>query len=98
MPTYTFRDKTTGKVWDEFLSNSARESLLEDSNIEQIISAPALISGISGVTHKNDAGFNDMLSRIANANPHSPLARTHGDKGVKASKTREVVQKHKSKG
>jgi hypothetical protein len=98
MPTYTFRDKTTGEMWDEFLSNSAREALLEDSNIEQIISAPALISGISGVTHKNDAGFNDMLSRIANANPHSPLGQTHGDKGVKASKTREVVKKHKSKG
>lgn len=94
MPLYEFRNKETGETWEQFLSFSEREELLEDPNIEQVISAPALISGIAGVTHKNDSGFTDMMSRIANANPHSPLAQQYGDKGVKASKTREVVNKH----
>ena len=97
MPTYTFRDKTTGEEWDEFLSISAREERLTDTNIEQVPCAPAFVSGISGVTHKNDSGFNDMMSRIAVANPNSPLAETYGDKGVKASKTREAVKKAKTK-
>jgi len=97
MPTYTFRDKTTGEEWDEFLSFSAREERLTDPNIEQVPCAPAFVSGISGVTHKNDSGFNDMMSRIAVANPNSPLAETYGDKGVKASKTREAVKKAKTK-
>ncbi|CAB4143420.1 hypothetical protein UFOVP447_143 [uncultured Caudovirales phage] len=97
MPTYTFRDKTTGEEWDEFLSFSGREERLKDPNIEQVPCAPVLISGISGVTHKNDSGFNDMMSRIAAANPNSPLADKYGDKGVKASKTREAVKKAKAK-
>jgi hypothetical protein len=91
MPTYTFRDKTTGEEWDEFLSFSAREERLTDPNIEQVPCAPAFVSGVSGVTHKNDSGF------IAVANPNSPLAETYGDKGVKASKTREAVKKAKTK-
>lgn len=94
MPLYEFRNKETGETFEQFLSFSGREELLKDPNIEQVISAPALISGIAGVTHKNDSGFTDMMSRIANANPHSPLAQQYGDKGVKASKTREVVNKH----
>jgi hypothetical protein len=97
MPTYTFHDITTGEEWDEFLSFSGREERLKDPNIKQVPTAPAFISGISGVTHKNDSGFNDMLSRVAAANPHSPLADKHGDKGIKASKTRDAVKKVKAK-
>ena len=91
MPIYEFRNKSTGEEWEEFLSFSGREERLMDSNIEQVITAPAIISGIAGVTHKNDSGFNDMMSRIARANPSSPLADKYGDKGIKASKTREAV-------
>lgn len=97
MPTYTFRDKTTGDEWDEFLSFSGREERLKDPNIEQVPCAPAFVSGVAGKTHKNDSGFNDMMSRIAAANPNSPLADKYGDKGIKASKTREAVKKAKAK-
>jgi hypothetical protein len=96
MPTYTFRNNTTGQEWDEFLSFSGREARLEDPNITQVPCAPAIISGVSGITHKNDSGFNDMMSRIATANPTSPLADRYGDKGVKASKTRDLVKKARS--
>lgn len=95
MPLYEFRDKTTGEEWEEFLSFSGREERLKDPNIEQVVTAPAILSGIAGVTHKNDSGFNDMMSRIAAANPTSPLAEKYGDKGVKATKTREAVKKQK---
>lgn len=97
MPIYEFRNKTTGEQWEEFLSFSAREEILNDSNIEQVISAPAIISGIAGVTHKNDSGFGDMMSRIAAANPTSPLAEKYGDKGVKATKTRKAVERQKNR-
>ena len=97
MPVYEFRDKATGEQWEELLSFSAREELLKDPNIEQVITAPAIISGIAGVTHKNDSGFGDMMSRIAAANPTSPLAEKYGDKGIKASKTREAVNRQKTR-
>lgn len=94
---YEFRNKTTGDQWEEFLSFSGREEMLKDPNIEQVVSAPAIVSGIGGVTHKNDSGFGDMMSRIAAANPTSPLAEKYGDKSAKAVKTREAVKRQKAR-
>jgi hypothetical protein len=97
MPIYQFRNKITGEEWEEFLSFSGREEKLKDPEIEQVVSAPAIISGIAGVTHKNDSGFGDMMSRIAAANPTSPLAEKYGDKGIKATKTRQAVTRQKER-
>jgi hypothetical protein len=97
MPTYTFHNVKTNEVWDEFLTFAGREQRLLDPDIQQVPTAPAFISGIAGRTHKNDSGFNDMMSRIAAANPASPLAETYGDKGIKASKTREAVKRQKER-
>ena len=92
MPTYLFRDKETDEVFESFMSYTERNELLEaHPELEPVMTAPALISGVAGITHKNDQGFNDMMSRIADANPHSPLAQTRGRKGIKESKTREIV-------
>lgn len=98
MPIYEFYNKVTGDCWEEMMSISAREQYLEDNpDIGQVITAPAFISGIAGVTHKNDSGFGDMMSRIAQANPHSPLAQKHGSKGIKETKVRDIVNKHRAK-
>ena len=42
MPLYSFKNKKTGKVWDEILSFEERDNLLKDKNIQQIITAPML--------------------------------------------------------
>lgn len=98
MPLYEFRNKETGEVREQLMSIAACELfLLENPSFELVISAPRVVSGVTGITHKNDGGFKDMMSRIANANPHSPLAKEYGDKGIKASKTREAVERQKQR-
>jgi len=98
MPLYSFHNKDTDEIWEDLMSISSMESFLEqNSHIQQIIYAPAVISGVSGMTHKNDSGFKDMMSRIASANPTSPLASQYGDKGSKASKTREAIKRQKAR-
>lgn len=98
MPTYLFRDKETDEVFECFMSYTERTELLEaHPELEPVMTAPAIISGVSGVTHKNDSGFKDMMSRIAAANPTSPLAEKYGDKGIKASKTRDAVNRQKER-
>lgn len=98
MPLYTFINTETGEEWDEIFSLSSREKFLADNpHVKQAVTAPGIISGIAGITHKNDSGFKDMLSRIATANPTSPLASQYGDKSVKASKTREAVNRQKAR-
>jgi hypothetical protein len=98
MPLYSFHNTDTDEIWEDFMSISSMESYLSDNpHVIQIIEAPAIISGISGVTHKNDSGFKDMMSRIASANPTSPLASQYGDKGTKASKTRDAINRQKAR-
>lgn len=96
MPIYEYVDPATGEIWDEFWSYETHKSFLENHpHIQQKLSIN-LIGG-TGDRVKADAGFNDMLGRIARANPTSPLADKYGDKGIRASKTREVVKKQQKK-
>ena len=58
MPLYSFKNKKTGKEWEEILSYAEREELLKDKNIEQLITAPRL-SFIERAEHK---GRDQMIS------------------------------------
>ena len=42
MPIYSYRNKKTGKVWDEYLSYKDRTKPLANSNVEMVITAPRL--------------------------------------------------------
>lgn len=96
MPIYEYHNSETDEVWEEFWSISSHMKFLEDNpNITQVPCAPSIISGVAGVTHKNDSGFGDMMSRIAAANPSSPLADQYGSKGIKESKTRDALKRQK---
>lgn len=94
MPMYTLKRVSTGETWDVIMSISDMIEITKDDDIQTVMFAPKFISGISGVTHKNDGGFKDLMSRVADANPHSPLADEYGKKDVKSSKVREVARKH----
>jgi predicted nucleic acid-binding Zn ribbon protein len=77
MPLYTFKDTETGDEFDLQLKLAEREVFLEaNPNLKQIItSAPKIVSGVQG-QHKTDGGFNELMSRIGEANPHTPLGRS----------------------
>lgn len=96
MPIYEYVDEQTGETWEEFWSYETHKSFLENhSHISQRLSIN-LVGGV-GDRVKTDAGFNDMLGRIARANPTSPLAERYGDKGIRASKSRAAVKKQQKK-
>lgn len=98
MPFYDFRDKNTGEVWEQMMSYDDKVTFLaENTDVEAVITAVAFVSGIAGVTHKNDSGFGDLMSRIADANPTSPLADQYGSKSIKAVKTRQAVDREKTR-
>ena len=42
MPIYSYKNKKTGKVWDEYLSYTDRTKPLINKNIEMVITAPRL--------------------------------------------------------
>ena len=94
MPTYDFINKKTGKEYSEFMSISEKETYLEQNpHIQQKVSSINIISGTGGI--KNDGGWRELQSKIAERNPGTPFADRHGKASTKEIKTRQVLRKHK---
>lgn len=97
MPTYSFVNTETGEEFESFMKISERTDYLKQNpHIQPVVSAPAIIGGV-GSYQKNSSGFNEVLSRVAEAHPASPLAEKVGGRSIKDVKTREVVKKHVDK-
>ena len=96
MPTYRFLNTETNEEFEDFISISRKEELIKlNPHIEQIIEAPAIISGSS--SNKVPDGFKEVLSKVADAHPDSALAERHHRKSIKEVRTREIVDKHYKK-
>ena len=92
MPLYTFRDINTDKQFDEMMSMSAKDQYLKDNpNITQEIVKLNMISGTGGF--KNDNGWKENLSRIAEAHPNSSLADQVGGRTNKTVKNVNALNK-----
>ena len=79
MPIYTFENTKTGKVYDDMMSIAEKETFLKkNKHIKQRLTSLNISSGVRGMGGmKNDGGWKDNLSRIADAHPNSPLAQQH---------------------
>ena len=96
MPTYTFENTKTGKVFDDFMSMADKQTYLEQNpHIKQIINKINIVAGVSGRSYRSDQGWKENMSRIAEAHPTSPLADRYGKKSIKQAKTEQVIQKHR---
>jgi predicted nucleic acid-binding Zn ribbon protein len=98
MPTYQFLNTETGEEFETLMKISEREDYLKTNpHIQPIISAPALVSGVStsnSRTGRVPSGFNEVLSKVSEAHPTSPVAQRYGKKSIKQIKTEQIVKKH----
>ena len=98
MPTYRFRNMSTGEEYDKFMTNTEREKYLKiNATIAQIPQPIALVGDhIMGVGPKADSGFNERLGQIAAAHPNSPLASRYGsNKSNVQIKAKNIADKPK---
>ena len=97
MPIYTFENTKTGKVYDDMMSIAEKEDFLKkNKHIKQRLTSLNISSGVRGMgSMKNDGGWKDNLSRIADAHPNSALAQQHKKRSIKEVKTQQVVEKHR---
>ena len=94
MPRYEFKNTETGELVELTLSISDRQDYLKDNpHMTQVLSgAPGLVRGSGGI--KNDNGWKENLTRIAEAHPTSALAERMGGKTATRSKVEQVAKKH----
>lgn len=92
MPLYTFMNKDTDETFTEFMSMSKREEYLsQNPNITQKI---VKVNMVSGTGLKNDNGWKENLSRIAEAHPNSALNDKLGGRTTKHAKAMSTLEKH----
>jgi predicted nucleic acid-binding Zn ribbon protein len=95
MPTYDFEDTKTGKEFSEFMSMSEKDKYLKkNKHVKQLLNKINIVGGVGGM--KNDQGWKENMSRIAEAHPTSPFASRFGKKSTKHIKTQQVLQKHRT--
>ena len=93
MPTYTIRNKQFGTERDVLCSYSELQEMLKSDDIEQVLSAPALVG--DHVVKRMDGGMKEVFSKIADKHPGSPLADRFSSGGTNAQKkVVEVAKKH----
>ena len=94
MPTYTFYNNQTGEQFDASMKISEREDYLNTNpHIKQVVTAPALVTGVT-TTNKVPDGFKEVLSKVSEAHPASPVAQKYGKKSSKQIKTEGIIKKH----
>ena len=96
MPTYVFLNTETGEEFESFMRISEREKYLSTNpHIQPVVSAPAIVSGVSvSKQYRVPSGFNDVLSKVAEAHPSSELAKRHGRKSIKQVRTQQLIDSH----
>ena len=99
MPIYSFKNTKTGKVYDDMMSIADKEVYLKkNKHIQHMVTKINISSGVVGVgAMRNDNGWKEMQSRIAEAHPASEFAQQHGKRTAKEIKTQAVVKKHQKR-
>jgi hypothetical protein len=101
MPTYEFVNKKTKKIEEHVMSIAAYDSFkAENPHLERYYSdAPGFnYSGTGDMGgKKTDNTWKEVMHKIAEQNPRSPLADQVLRKDTKRIKTDQVLEKHKKK-
>ena len=101
MPTYEFVNTKTGNIEEHVMSISAYDQFKVDNpHLERYYSdAPSFsYSGTGDMAgKKTDNTWKEVMSKIAEQNPRSPLADRVLRKDTKRVKTDQVLEKHRKK-
>ena len=102
MPTYTFIDTKKKAIVEVDLKMSEYDKFKKKNpHLERYhTTAPAVTFNgrtFRSLDAKTDNTWKEVLSKIAEKNPASPLAESYRKKSVKEVKTREVLNKYQKK-
>ena len=98
MPTYRFYNRKRGLVYEEYMMISEMEKLVKKKHIELLPPTQMnIVSSVGSVDSKTDSGFKEVLSKVSEAHPNSPLASRYGKRSVKDTQIERVRKKHRNR-
>ena len=93
----TLEDKETGEQHDVLMTwDDLQEYKKGNPHLRQVITGgPAIVGGVGNRTGLgNSGGFNEMLSKVADAHPRSELAKSTKRRSASEVKTDAIIDKH----
>lgn len=69
MPTYDFKDLTSGEVYTKMMSIADMEEYVKDKNIQQVLSAPKFVTSTTSVVTQAGDGWKEVQDRIKSGLP-----------------------------
>ena len=98
MPTYRFYNRKTGLVYEEYMMMSEMEKLVKKKHIELLPPTQMnIVSSVGSVDSHTDSGFKEVLSKVSEAHPNSPLASRYGKRSIKDTQIERVRKKHRTR-
>ena len=77
MPTYSFRNKTTGEIFDKILRIAERETyLIENPDIEQIHLGAPMVNADPIGANQHGRAFKEVLNKIHKSTAGSVMNKT----------------------
>ena len=98
MPTYNFKNKKTGEVWEDLMTIAEMEKFVKKRHIELLPPTQMnILSSVGSVDSHTDNGWKEVMSKAAEAHPESPLAERYGKKSVKDTQIEKIRKKHRNR-
>ena len=98
MPTYRFQNLKTGVVYEDFMSIAEMEKLKRNKSVKLLPPTQMnIVSSVGSVDSHTDSGFKEVLSKVSEAHPNSPLASRYGKRSVKDTQIERVRKKHRTR-
>jgi hypothetical protein len=69
MPLYDFKNLTSGEIYTKMMSIADMEEHVKDKNIQQVMSAPNLISSAKGTLQTAGDGWKEVQDKIKKGLP-----------------------------
>jgi len=74
MPTYRFRNKTTGEEFDHFVKMDEKEAYMKENNLESVITGLNMVNQ-TGSRLPVDNGFREVQDKIAQTHRNHTMNR-----------------------
>ena len=98
MPTYRFYNSKTKTEFEDYMSISDMEKFTKKKHISLLPPTQMnIVSSVGSVDSKTDSGFKEVLSKVSEAHPNSPLASRYGKRSVKDTQIERVRKKHRNR-
>ena len=94
MPTYRFYNSKTKTEFEDYMTISDMEKFTKRKHIKLLPPTQMnIVSSVGSIDGKTDSGWKEVMSKVSEAHPSSPLAERYGKKTVRQTQVQAARKK-----